>query len=86
MEIRDFRREKENYKLQSLEDQEFVYVYKTATQPDEPTPWLCATCFDRNKKSIMQFSGENLIDIGCNNWKCHVCNTVLVVSQSLHPN
>ena len=84
-ELKDFRREKEKYELQSLGGKGFIYAYKSSIHSDQTPHWLCATCFDRDKKSFMQFSGTNIINHGCNNWKCHVCNTELVVGVNLRP-
>ena len=42
--------EKQNYELKGIEGRSFVYVKKPTVQSSEPAHWLCATCYQHNRK------------------------------------
>jgi hypothetical protein len=54
MELEDFRREAERYALTELTPGFFVYALKPGMEQGEPAHSLCATCFAKHQKSIVQ--------------------------------
>ena len=85
VDLKDFRREKQNYELQSIGDTAFAYVYKPPVESAKPPHWLCSTCCDQDRKSTLQFQGRDLINFGMNIWKCHLCNSEIRVNVNQHP-
>ena len=77
VDLKDFRREKQNYELQALGKTAFAYVYKPPVDSTKPIHWLCSTCCDKDQKSILQFQGPDRM---MNIWKCHLCNSEIRVS------
>ena len=80
LDLKDFRREKQNYEFQSIGDTAFVYVYKSQpwSPPNHRTHWLCSTCCDQDQKSILQFGGRSST-IRWDIWKCHLCESEIRV-------
>ena len=84
VDLKDFRREKQNYEFQSIGDTAFVYAYKPTVESAKPPHWLCSTCCDQDQKSILQFGGMGL----CTTWviwKCHLCESEIRVLHGSHP-
>lgn len=46
--------EKQRYELQSVYAGAFAYVLKPQAQGAEPAHWLCAACYDKGQKSVLQ--------------------------------
>ena len=84
VDLKDFRREKQNYELQAIGKTAFAYVYKPPVDSTKPIHWLCSTCCDKDQKSTLQFQGRDLKNIGMNIWTCHLCNSDIRVSVEQH--
>ena len=84
--LKDFRSEKKNYELKALGNTAFSYVYKQPEGSSEPIHWLCETCYNQDRKSILQYYGRHIIDDRKSIWKCHVCNSEIHVSYTISPN
>jgi hypothetical protein len=50
--------EKENYELKSVYVGAFAYLPKPNTPNATPAHWLCATCYENGKKSLLQDNGR----------------------------
>ena len=84
--IRDFREEKKNYEPKSIGGTAYVYAYKDSPGSSVPAHWLCSSCFDRDKKSTLQFFHQ---DIGRGPrrdvWRCHLCEAEIRVGSGTVP-
>jgi len=67
-----FEKEKPSYALKDICRDVFVYERRKIENSPEPQHWLCARCFDNNKKSILQRTG---IDFKGTYYICHECNS-----------
>ena len=74
--------EKQNYELKGIEGRSFVYVKKPTVQSSEPAHWLCATCYQHNQKSFMQFFAEERRE---HIYKCPQCEAILRVNWNITP-
>lgn len=75
--------EKTRYELTDLGDGQFAYALKEGTQPTEPSHNICANCYNRAEKSILQFESRNpgrhkvLV--------CHHCGAEIFMTGSRGP-
>lgn len=60
--------EKQRYKLTQFTPGVFAYALKPEEANGEPPHQLCAACFDKGQKSVLQHLGDGL-------FKCHVCDS-----------
>jgi hypothetical protein len=79
--------EKQRYALTSVEPGVFAYVLKPDAQPSEPPHWLCTTCYQSGKKSILQISTMPQIPQNqmSKNWICSSCPTKIRTELSVNP-
>lgn len=85
-EISDFREEKERYELLCIGNTAFVYVIKPEFDTGDIVHWLCSTCFENNRKSILQlYVHGTLLGDGLNTWKCHTCTSEIKVHTDKFP-
>jgi hypothetical protein len=67
--------EKTSYVLKNLEDDRFVYEPITNGAVKH---WLCVTCFEKRKKSILQkYNSGHTHDY----YRCHECSYEMIVSN-----
>ncbi len=85
VDLKDFRREKQNYQFQAIGKTAFAYVYKPPMDPTEPGHWLCSTFCDQDRKSTLQYRGGDVINFGKNIWICHLCGSEIRVDVNDHP-
>lgn len=52
--MKNWNGEKERYSLTQIADGVFVYALKKEHAGDAPSHWLCANCFQKNQKAILQ--------------------------------
>ena len=87
VELKDFRSEKQNYELQALGETAFAYVYKPPMGSTKPIHWLCSTCCDQDRKSVLQVrSFGTLLETGLVIWFCQNCDGEIKVSNHIRPN
>src|SRR5262249_40930367 len=49
--------EKQKYELKEVSPHAFAYVKRPGVETTEPVHWLCATCFEHSRRSILQNRG-----------------------------
>ena len=74
--------EKQRYELKALESGIFTYSLKPSSANGEPSHWLCANCYSKGIKSILQNSGDFY---GVSTHNCHSCKTELRVNTHVMP-
>jgi hypothetical protein len=68
---------KQQYRLLEISGGSFVYVSKEPDRPEQPLHWLCAHCFDNErKKSILQLARKS-ID-GLHHHMCPSCKATII--------
>ncbi|CAA0128951.1 Uncharacterised protein [Starkeya nomas] len=80
--LREFEIDRENYVLEAIGPHSTAYVRKTAGASNEAHPHLCAHCFDRKEKSILQFEKH---DARTDVLKCHACGSTVHISADRGP-
>lgn len=71
--LREFEVDRENYVLETLAPNSSAYTHKTDVQAEQSKRYLCAHCFERKEKSILQFERhEAYTDV----LKCHACGAL----------
>jgi hypothetical protein len=70
--------EKQRYELKEVGPGAFARVVKESMRGSEPVHWLCTTCYDRGKPTILQLSGSSS---GYNHFKCFECQTQVNVPR-----
>lgn len=64
------------YALYEVTSGVFVYAYKKTDKTPDPSHWLCAKCFNADKKkSILQRFKH---DLHGTHYKCHTCNSEIL--------
>lgn len=81
-ELEAWEAEKQRYKLEELPPGVFVYALKPETAAGEPIHRICQTCYQRDKKSILQAD-----EPGCGQQvlTCHECGTKLTTGYFKAP-
>ena len=80
--------EKQNYQLTAVTPQAFAYVPKPTVGTTEPPHWLCATCYQAGKKSLLYDAGpaaQSGPDSNKRAWKCYSCPTTIRVYYNINP-
>lgn len=76
--VQGWEREKRRYDLQPIYKDRFAYVLRPEAQGQEPPHWLCASCFNQDKKSILQLVTESS---GQRTYECPRCKARLQVGE-----
>lgn len=78
--------EKQRYELQEVYPGATAYVLKEDAKGTEPVHWLCTTCYQRSKKSILQKEGKASDAAGrLLYWGCPDCKARVVVRYDVLP-
>jgi hypothetical protein len=86
--LKDWEAEKQRYELKAIDRGAFAYMPKTGMESGEPPHWLCANCFNRRQKSLLQFQGQERRNGGLgsdSNYRCDVCKSSVVVNYKRNP-
>jgi hypothetical protein len=76
-----WEREKGRYKLTDFGGGTFAYLLKPEEANGEPPHRICATCYQKGQKSILQFSHN----VEGQDWfECHGCGTRLAFGTHIH--
>jgi len=84
MRLKDWSEEAARYELVDLSGGSFVYMQKPGMRTSEPAHWLCANCFGRRQKSILQRRPDERRPTE-RQWLCPTCKTIFGASYSLSP-
>jgi hypothetical protein len=79
--------EKQRYKLEIVARGATVYALKEKDGGPEPPHWICSTCYQNNKKSVLQAGppGKPGADFRMTIWKCNPCGTEIRVPMFTSP-
>ena len=81
--INQWKQEKENYSLHELALGVFVYKYQpTAETTEQPEHLLCASCYNKDKKSILQLSRQV---VAGHYYICHECGSEICDHSKRQP-
>lgn len=58
--LKDWSAEKQRYQLHDVGRGALTYVPQPGMENGEPPHWLCATCFNHGRKSLMQNKGNGV--------------------------
>jgi hypothetical protein len=75
----DWETEKQRYELKGVKHGVTAYMLKPAVRGAEPPHWLCPTCFEKGKKSHLQFSTQ--MSGGGSVFRCKGCNGHMVTNS-----
>ena len=82
-----FRTEEKNkYELRSPDGSAFVYRLRNLEEGSGGTHWLCATCFQQDRKSILQPRNKPRRLFEAVTWGCDVCKSTFQVTGHDSPN
>jgi rubrerythrin len=76
--------DKTKYELQNLGTGAFAYVPRPDSGLSEPEHWLCATCFDRGVRGIVQNQGRTKDDRH-SIYGCPICKNTFQVHWNTRP-
>ncbi len=74
--VKAWETEKQKYQLYKFESGTFAYVLKEDAGAAEPSHYICASCYENQRKSILQ-SGRNG---PARTLDCHCCTSQIVLS------
>jgi hypothetical protein len=86
-ELKAWNTEKENYELKSVYIGAFAYLPKPNLANAEPPHWLCATCYQNGKKSLLQYHGRDAGDHRTSLYRCQrkECGSTIRVPWDVNP-
>lgn len=67
--------EKKRYELRALGSGTLAYALKAEAKGSEPSHWICATCYEKGQKSILQRTIFQQYGMWPHN--CHSCKAVV---------
>jgi Zn finger protein HypA/HybF involved in hydrogenase expression len=71
--------EKQRYELKAISPGALAYALKAEASGSEPPHYICQTCYEKGKKSILQFSPSTMVDVGIpNTFDCPDCEAKVV--------
>jgi rubrerythrin len=81
--FKDWEREKQRYEMKRVQPGAVVYALKEQEQGTEPAHWICAACYQRGEKSILQAGREHFQHD--TEWPCPTCKAGIFVNPSISP-
>jgi hypothetical protein len=77
--LKAWETEKQRYELKDVADRSgsFTYIIKKEMQGSEPLHCLCANCYERGQKSIMQTTSDLIARH--RSWICPSCKNVILM-------
>jgi len=76
--------EKQKYELKQVHTGAFAFVLKPEASGGETPHWLCTTCYENNRKSILQAQGRTS-DKSFQKYACPTCRGTLRVHYNVNP-
>ncbi len=87
--LKDWEAERERYELRDAGRGAFAYMQKSGVNTGEPPHWLCANCFNKRQKSLLQFRGQNQMPGGprteTSRYGCDSCAGAIIVGYAVNP-
>jgi DNA-directed RNA polymerase subunit M/transcription elongation factor TFIIS len=85
--LADWETEKRRYELKSVDGGTFAYMPRSGVENGEDAHWLCTNCFERGRKSIMQYQGPQRPKDGpvTDMYQCNSCNGTMAVHFRIRP-
>jgi hypothetical protein len=87
--LKDWSSEKKRYELYDAGRGAFVYMPRKGLCDNETPHWLCPNCFNRGRKSFLQFKGQDKRVGGGNGdestYACDDCKASLKVRYNINP-
>jgi len=86
--LEDWGADKQRYELKQVISGSIVYSLKPGMDVSEPPHWICATCYQSRKKSILQKSTAPkapLLNRQGETWICALCPTKVQASWGMGP-
>ena len=85
--LKTWNSEKERYELKSVYIGSFAYLSKPDAQNAEPPHWLCAACYNNDKKSLLQDHGRDPHDHMTSLYRCQrkECGSTIRVPWDVNP-
>lgn len=80
--VKAWEAEKQRYELKALESGVFAYSLKQVSSGGEPPHWLCANCYTKGIKSILQNVGDFY---GTTSHVCHSCKSEIKANTNVRP-
>lgn len=74
IDIESWEKEKAKYELAEISPHVFVFSTKKNDDSSQKPHWLCANCYNDNKKSILQFTRS---DGSGSHYTCHKCKSII---------
>ena len=74
--------EKARYELKNVWQGTMVYALKPDNRGGEPPHWLCANCYQKGKKCILQAAQYS---VSTARWMCPDCKNTVIVNSSVVP-
>ena len=72
--------EKQKYELKQIHTGAFAHVLKPQASGGEPPHWLCTTCYQNYRKSILQAQGRASDDDSIELYGCPTCKNIPCLS------
>lgn len=85
MEAETWKDEKGRYELKAVSAGGFAYVVKATDAGSEPPHWICATCYQAGRKSILQVRPIQPLLRHNRVWACASCTTTFETSENQGP-
>ncbi|MDP2808678.1 MAG: hypothetical protein Q8O34_00850 [Rhodocyclaceae bacterium] len=76
----DWATEAARYRLLAVGDHAHAYALKPEAAGEEPPHYLCQSCYQDQKKLILQFSGY---EAGCRRLACPRCQSAILIREPL---
>lgn len=83
--LKDWAAERDRYELVEADRGAFAYMLKEGMRGTEPAHWLCTSCYDGGKKSIMQPQGKINGMPDKITFSCPVCRNAMAVHWRARP-
>jgi len=80
--LQAWSQERQRYQLTALEPGIFAFTLKADLSEGEPAHWVCARCFIKGEKFLLQNQGDFY---GSTEYLCNGCNSKIKISSSVLP-
>lgn len=83
VQLKDWQTEKQRYELKDTGQGTLAYTLRTGMEDGEPQHWLCPSCFQQGRKSMLQ---REQLSVGrVETLYCHLCGADILVAGHRYP-